>query len=504
MENKLPLLFEKGVYLLLQKMCNANETIQEKAENRRFVFDFYTKTGIFALGIKENTFIETKYIKNNSAEYFRRVVDWIWQIRELLGNANIVIIVNISSRALTTFLKLQHRNVFNNIRIISIDELGEKENQTKKEKNDGAPPIIKTFKKCIPAEKLEEILYNEIRLKVLSSVLPNQVFSVDKIIIKNGQLFPFGYEDIFGKYHVFLKSHSTFTDKNIIYRQDAIKHRIDFVDGEYETSTIVIDGFREEFPKLGKDEFLQLFPVSIFYEGYSIIPENLQFKYRSFWKENKKTSFDEKDIRNGSKGALVDNTIYFSGKTELNDPFDLDADNSAYGIISSKHDYRVFCVSERPDNVLLWSHYGDSHKGMATSYLPTEILDKLEVDKRIGFSVYGLVNYSNIRKPLLRNAELIKKVVDSDLLDLMLQLLSLFRKFKDWEYEREFRYIVCLTDEVGKMTIKVRPRDFYFGQAFKFDDDLKRFLFKHIGRSCYSFKLSKTRYHLLPFEVMLP
>ncbi len=85
----------------------------------------------------------------------------------------------------------------------------------------------------------------------------------------------------------------------------------------------------------------------------------------------------------------------------------------------------------------------------------------------------------------------------------ILQINQLFKKFDEWAYEKEFRYIICLNNHFAKsiaskdgISINVPPADYYFGQKFDFNAKTMPYLKKHIGDSCFKFNLSKTEYKL--------
>lgn len=98
--------------------------------------------------------------------------------------------------------------------------------------------------------------------------------------------------------------------------------------------------------------------------------------------------------------------------------------SASYGVIS-------FC--ERPDNLLLWSHYGDSHRGMALGIECSED----EILK---------VRYLEDNQRLVVRRNEIDKLAKGDPLK---RHKALWReaytvKGKDWEYEREYRHFVSL------------------------------------------------------------
>jgi hypothetical protein len=82
---------------------------------------------------------------------------------------------------------------------------------------------------------------------------------------------------------------------------------------------------------------------------------------------------------------LESRTLRFRSPAEFNDPFeflprrknttpvsdDEWASSEAWDFVlelSSACPYRVCCFSSEKDNMLMWSHYGDSHKGIAIGF----------------------------------------------------------------------------------------------------------------------------------------
>jgi hypothetical protein len=89
----------------------------------------------------------------------------------------------------------------------------------------------------------------------------------------------------------------------------------------------------------------------------------------------------------------------------------------------------VLCFSEHRDNILMWSHYSDGHKGFC-----------LEFDKKLleAWKFCRPVNYDGNEK-YLSFKEFNEAFPDNN--GKLIQLL-LLRKSKHWEYESEWRIIV--------------------------------------------------------------
>ena len=95
-----------------------------------------------------------------------------------------------------------------------------------------------------------------------------------------------------------------------------------------------------------------------------------------------------------------------------------------------RYEHGVCCFSSDFSNPVLWSHYGDQHRGICIGYsadrLTQEHLDKVE---------YGgsrKITTSLIAEAILNNNEEALKTLDRN---------TLFRKAPSWEYEEEWRMV---------------------------------------------------------------
>lgn len=126
----------------------------------------------------------------------------------------------------------------------------------------------------------------------------------------------------------------------------------------------------------------------------------------------------------------------------------------------SREEMLMTCFSKRNDSILMWSHYGNLHKGVC-----------LEFENDI-IPLY-IVSYSN-EKPKF-NIELATKIViDAKLKhkkpslndNLRDNIISLFKtKSKDWEYEKEVRFITNV-DEVKKGLSIFAYQDVFDGKYY--------------------------------------
>jgi hypothetical protein len=111
-------------------------------------------------------------------------------------------------------------------------------------------------------------------------------------------------------------------------------------------------------------------------------------------------------------------------------------------------DYAILSLSGRWNSILMWSHYGDNHKGYCIGFSE----EKIRSSRKFGWG--GLVecntnnNYPSITPYDLGMSKLIK---------------TSHTKSKEWKYEKEYRLSdLLLTEnpEIRKSRIRVVPNEF--------------------------------------------
>lgn len=110
-------------------------------------------------------------------------------------------------------------------------------------------------------------------------------------------------------------------------------------------------------------------------------------------------------------------------------------DDSFHGDFHSKNLPFVSCFSEVNNNILMWSHYANDHKGICLGFKAKKIQDKyiLFLDSRLPID-FSKVSYHEVMPPrfnMLHVEERVKYI-----------LQALTTKFISWEYEKEWRMIV--------------------------------------------------------------
>jgi hypothetical protein len=136
-------------------------------------------------------------------------------------------------------------------------------------------------------------------------------------------------------------------------------------------------------------------------------------------------------------GSLKDKRLKLSTINDLNDPFDLCPLDSTDPAISNALDavithFRqtaaILCFSRNWDNLLMWSHYGDSHQGVC-----------------LGFDIPDGVPGANLDTDVLYQPNVLQIRRQEDVnIDLATRLFR--TKHDSWSYEQEVRMFVGLND----------------------------------------------------------
>jgi len=158
-----------------------------------------------------------------------------------------------------------------------------------------------------------------------------------------------------------------------------------------------------------------------------------QEEFVNYWKKDGGT-----DDR---KGELI--------RQYMNDlPKTADEDTVAGYHLSCEHDsavnsYGVYCLSERRDNILMWSHYADYHKGVCFGFNSRLVFDKNSAFTMLeekGTTALG-IKYQEVPELNYPSKDFHEKV--------------LLTKFCDWEYESEWRVIEPILE--GQRLFKIPP-----------------------------------------------
>jgi hypothetical protein len=150
----------------------------------------------------------------------------------------------------------------------------------------------------------------------------------------------------------------------------------------------------------------------------------------------KKRVYKFTSAKNGISN-LENKRLKVSKIEDLNDPFDLCPLDTTYPAVSKAADAlilglwktnAILCFSRNWDNLLLWSHYGDSHKGICLAF----DISEGEQGSNYDTDVLYQPNLLQIRRP---------EDVNFDLANRLLRT-----KHESWSYEQEVRMFVSLND----------------------------------------------------------
>ncbi len=168
-------------------------------------------------------------------------------------------------------------------------------------------------------------------------------------------------------------------------------------------------------------------------------------------------------VNNFSIASLTNGYCWFSDSNSFNDPFDtkIIQCDLLQEVNFSKE--KILCLSAINDNLLMWSHYTNSHRGFCIEF--SDYSD-LELKKLKSSGLYP--NEDNNKLSIIRNAKAVEyktfEEIDDYIIDIptcnedFLKLYSSlnenkklelvkkiqkasFIKHKDWSYEEEYRLI---------------------------------------------------------------
>ena len=180
--------------------------------------------------------------------------------------------------------------------------------------------------------------------------------------------------------------------------------------------------------------------VKVAETGFSILNKN-NILIRLFSKSEKidtneifyKYYNDNMRDKNILNEILSNGLISFSNPQNFNDPFDCDCVNEITG--ESKNMFKVLCLTPDYTNILMWSYYGNNHKGYCLGYNKNILLNELS-ERYSGICFIGKVSYRQ-KRPSYR----IKKALG--LMDTILFYIKcLFVKFFEWSHENEYRMVI--------------------------------------------------------------
>jgi len=236
-----------------------------------------------------------------------------------------------------------------------------------------------------------------------------------------------------------------------------------------------------------------------FYNWYKKqeLPNKL-YKYRSF--------------NQYSKDNIENNTLYYSNPLNFNDPYDCSCDfqqkeiEDENGIVfvdkdiiitAIKDNLRICSLSERNDSLPMWAHYSDNHQGICIEYDLTDIDDKT------------MLSYLY---PMFYTNDLIKITANfaKKHMFFISNIIAMYKN-EDWEYEKEWRFILPFTESfikdkkfnmVNSTMLSPKISAIYIGSKadYKTEQEL-RDLIADRDIKLYKMKENSNSYNLIPEEL---
>lgn len=94
-----------------------------------------------------------------------------------------------------------------------------------------------------------------------------------------------------------------------------------------------------------------------------------------------------------------------------------------------RYDRGIVCLAERADSPLMWSHYGDQHRGICVGYsVPAEAAGNV---RKVLYDGNRVIEVSRVAS-MLDGDDLARREVDEAVL---------LQKANDWQYEQEWRLL---------------------------------------------------------------
>jgi hypothetical protein len=159
---------------------------------------------------------------------------------------------------------------------------------------------------------------------------------------------------------------------------------------------------------------------------------------------------------------------------------------------------RVFCITERPDNLLMWSHYGVNHTGVVF-----EISGVSETDNN-GFELRK-ISYEKNPFVMFKMSDVVRaRLYGEDTMRSKLDYSKdIFRKSDTWEYEEEWRVVEKIKDFEGapyldKPIIGDQIQSIIFGCACTKNsvEEIRELGIEHKHIRFYQAEKSRTHYTL--------
>lgn len=155
------------------------------------------------------------------------------------------------------------------------------------------------------------------------------------------------------------------------------------------------------------------------------------------------------------KGSYTDFKAYYLSKYGLTDSTDS-------SLTINPDDYKICALTPHYDEILMWSYYGQEHKGVCLEYDAEKIIKALKKDPSAAFFLYGSIKYDNDR-PTYNKLSSLYYYLGEDVIINLLIINVLFKKYEKWAHENEFRFVIVDKSTDAGRIIQVPINGFYLG-----------------------------------------
>jgi hypothetical protein len=217
-------------------------------------------------------------------------------------------------------------------------------------------------------------------------------------------------------------------------------------------------------------------------------------------------------FENDNMAHYLNGELWFDTVESMNDPLEghyfLAGDKrGVYSIREEKARYTICATSGTKENVLLWAHYADGHKGLC---LGIEVNDNLCTRLQIANDEKRYIKNQNrifsgnkiVFAPVVYESEelLFKNIEESATEATAILILS--AKSNHWSYEKEFRFFKRFSDDIiikGYHRIG-KVKELVLGKKCKFSDDNFREIsdFQRTKNLQFSLERANIKYEKIP------
>lgn len=253
-----------------------------------------------------------------------------------------------------------------------------------------------------------------------------------------------------GKYK--LQRNKFKTDTNIETLSDEFKEcfKNNLNTAFFNPNKFIKDKAKKEYAKI----ILNSVPGLVKNDGVMVDFENAEIfeNYRNKLNEGLLFKYSANDKEKNNRGSLS-----FCHPEKFNDPFDCNC--SFKGGNDAVNKFRVLCLTKEYNNILMWSHYGDEHKGYCYGYRFDDLckiisslkFNSTEEDQNKScLVILGDVTYTT-KRPKQRSS-----YSSFTWADINHYINACFTKFKDWEYEKEVRFVI-MSDQPMPDFLEINP-----------------------------------------------